>query len=88
MTQNLENFWDSRLQTLKQWRKQHPEYAPKIHMIMRKFQTMQIEHIKLLQEYHYRNKKSALVKAEKLVEEAEQLYKKLSKLEMIATLTK
>jgi hypothetical protein len=57
-------------------------------MLMRKFQTMQIEHIKLLQEYNYRNKKSALIKAEQLVEEAEQLYKKLSKLEMIATLTK
>jgi oligoribonuclease NrnB/cAMP/cGMP phosphodiesterase (DHH superfamily) len=88
MKQNLENFWDERIQTLKQWRKLHPAYAPKIYMVMKKFQAMQIAHIKLLQEYHYQNKKSALIKAEQLVEEAEQLYKKLSKLEMIATLTK
>jgi oligoribonuclease NrnB/cAMP/cGMP phosphodiesterase (DHH superfamily) len=83
-----EQFWDNRIQTMKQWRKQHPNYAPKIHMIMKKFQTMQIEHIKLLQEYHYRNSKTSLDKAEKLKQEAELLYKKLSKFELLATLTK
>jgi oligoribonuclease NrnB/cAMP/cGMP phosphodiesterase (DHH superfamily) len=88
MKQNLENFWDERIQTLKQWRKLHPEYAPKIHMLMRKFQTMQIEHIKLLQEYHYRNKKSCLIRAEKIKQEADELFNKLSKFELLATLTK
>jgi hypothetical protein len=83
-----EQFWENRIQTMKQWRKQHPDHAPKIHMIMKKFQAMQIEHIKLLQEYHYRNKKSCLEKAEKLKHEAELLYKKLSKLELITTLSK
>jgi hypothetical protein len=83
-----ENFWANRIQSLKQWRKQHPEHAPKLHMIMKKFQAMQIEHIKLLQDYHYRNKKSSFTKAQQLVDEADNIYKKLSKLELIASLSK
>jgi hypothetical protein len=83
-----EQFWDDMLQTLKRWRKQHPEYAPKIHMIERKMHNMQMMHIKNLQEYHYRNRKSCLDRAEKIKKEAEELFKKLSKFELLATLSK
>jgi len=88
MNNQLEQFWDERIKTMQLWRKQHPAYAPKIYMVMKKFQAMQIEHIKLLQEYHYRNKKSCLEKSEKLKQEADELFKKLSKFELLATLTK
>lgn len=83
-----EQFWDDILQTLKQWRRQHPEHAPKLHMIERKIQTMQMSYIKNLQEYHYRKRKSCLEKAEKTKQEAEKLFKTLSKFELLATLSK
>jgi hypothetical protein len=83
-----ENFWDSKILTIRQWRKLHPEHAPKLHMIMRKMQAMQISHIKLIQEYEYRKVKSALEKAEKIKTEAENLFKTLSKFELLASLSK
>jgi hypothetical protein len=83
-----EQFWDDILQTIKQWRRQHPEHAPKLHMIERKIRTMQIEHIKHLQEFHYRNRKSSLEKSEKIKKEAEKLFKTLSRFELLATLSK
>ena len=83
-----EKFWDTIIQTIRHWRRQHPEHAPKLHIIERKIQTMQIEHIKHLQEFHYRNRKSSLERAEKIKKEAEELFKKLSKFELLATLSK
>lgn len=81
-------FWDDKLQTMKQWRKQHPGWAPKVHMLMNKFQTMQLEYIKLMQDYHYRRSKSSLEKAEELKQIAEEIYTRMSKLEFLASLSK
>ena len=83
-----EKFWDDMLQTLKQWRKHHPDHAPKIYMIEKKISNMQMMHIKNLQEYHYRNSKSSFERAKKIKQEAEDLFKKLSKFELLATLSK
>lgn len=83
-----EQFWDSMLQTIKQWRRQYPEHAPKLYMIGKKIQSMQMQHIKCLQEYHYRNRRSCLEQAEKIKQEAEELFRKLSKFELLASLSK
>jgi hypothetical protein len=88
MNQNLENFWDSRLQTIKQWRRRHPEHAPKLYIISKKIENMRNEYIKNLQEYHYRKSKSKLEKAEKIKKEAEELFNKLSKFELLVSLSK
>ena len=83
-----EQFWDDILQTLKQWRRQHPEHAPKLHMLGKKIHAMQIEYIKHRQEYFYRNSKTSLEKSEQIKKEAEELFTKLSKFELLATLSK
>jgi hypothetical protein len=82
------NFWDERIQTMKKWRKQHPDWAPKVHMLMKKFEKMQINYIKLMQEYHYRKLSSSLEKANELKNTADLIYNKMSKLEFLATLSK
>lgn len=83
-----DNFWDNCVKDFKLWRKLYPGYAPQIRKVEKQFESMRLEHIKNLQEYHYRNRKSCLVKAEDIKAEAEQAYKKLSKLELIASLSK
>jgi hypothetical protein len=83
-----EKFWDDTLQTIRKWRKLHPPHAPKLHMIERKIQAMRIEYMKNIQDYYYRKHKSKLEQAEKIKQEAEELLKKLSKFEFLATLSK
>ena len=88
MTDADYQFWDNIFSTIRKWRKSHPEYSPKLGMISNKLRTMQLNYIKNLQEYHYRNRKSNLEKAQEIKKEAEELFKKLSKFEMLATLSK
>jgi hypothetical protein len=88
MTQNPLDFWDERIQTLKKWRKLYPNHAPLIYKVQKNFESMQIDHIKLLQDFHYRKSKTSLEKAEKIQNEADQQYKRLLKLELIAALSK
>jgi hypothetical protein len=83
-----EQFWDNILQTIKQWRKQHPEHAPKLYLVQKKIESMQVLYMRNLQEYHYRNSKASLHRSKKIKQEADELFKKLSKFELLATLTK
>lgn len=55
---------------------------------MNKFQTMQLEYIKLMQDYHYRRSKSSLEKAEELKQTANEIYTRMTKLEFLASLSK
>lgn len=88
MTEEDYEFWSKSINTVRQWQQNHPQYSPKLYKIKKKLQEMQIEFIKYNKEYHLNNRKSSLDKAEKLKKEAEELLKKLSRLELLATLSK
>jgi hypothetical protein len=83
-----EQFWEKTIQTFKKWRKQHPEHALKLHMISKKIEIMRLDYIKNIQEFQYRKSKTSLEKAEKIKQEAEKLFKTLSRFELLATLSK
>ncbi len=83
-----DTFWDERINTLKQWRKKHRGYAPQIYKVQKTFEEMRIQYQKNMQQHLQKQSVSSLEKANKLKEEAEQIFKKISKLEFLATLSK
>lgn len=83
-----EQFWNQRIEQLRKWRRQHPEMAPKLYMLMRQFQKMKFESCKHLQQYNSTKRPQHLKQAMIIVDQADVIYKRLSKLELIASLAK
>lgn len=83
-----DTFWDDCINTLKQWRKKHRGYAPQIYKVQKTFEEMRIQYQKNMQQHFQKKSVSALDNANKIRDEAEQIFKKISKLEFLATLSK
>jgi hypothetical protein len=83
-----DTFWDDRINTLKQWRKKHRGYAPQIYKVQKTFEEMRIQYQKNMQQHFQKRSVSSLARAEQIKQEAEQMFKKISKLEFLATLSK
>lgn len=83
-----DTFWDNHINTLKQWRRKHRGYAPQIYKIQKTFEEMRIQYQKNMQNHYQKKSVSSLEQAEKIKQEAEQIFKKISRLEFLATLSK
>lgn len=83
-----DTFWNDHINTLKQWRRKHRAYAPQIYKFQKTFESMHIQYQKNMQQYFQKKSVSSFERAEKIKQDAEQLFKKISKLEFLATLSK
>lgn len=83
-----DTFWNERINTLKNWRRKHPGYAPQIYKVQKTFEDMHIQYQKNMQQHFQKRSISSLARAEQIKQEAEQMFKKISKLEFLATLSK
>ena len=83
-----DTFWNDIIDTLKQWRRKHRSYAPQIYKVQKTFEEMRIQYQKNMQQHFQKKSVSALDNANKIRDEAEQIFKKISKLEFLATLSK
>jgi len=83
-----DTFWQDCIDTLKQWRKEHRGYAPQIYKVQKTFEEMRIQYQKNMQQHFQKRSVGSLEKANKIKAEAEQIFKKISKLEFLATLSK
>lgn len=83
-----DTFWNDCIDTLKLWRKKHPNYAPQIYKVQKTFEDMRIQHQKNMQQYFQKKSLGCFDRAEKIKQEADLIYKKISKLEFLATLSK
>jgi hypothetical protein len=88
MEPDFDQFWIERREQLRKWRKNHPEHGALLYRISKNFEKMHVEYIKLMQDYQHRNKKSSREQAEKLQSSAEKLFDRLSRLELLASLSK
>lgn len=88
MEEDTDKFWEDCVSTLRKWRKEHPAYAPKLYKITKTIESMQIQYKKNLNDYTYKKTPSSLDRANTIKKEAEDLFKKLSKLELLASLSK
>lgn len=80
--------WNHMTHSLKEWRKLHKDYAPQIVIWQKRFDKLRIDCEKQLCEYRNTRRPSHLEKAEKIMNQAEQEFKVLSRLEFIASLSK
>lgn len=83
-----DKFWEDCVSLLRKWRKEHPGSAPKLYKITKTIELMQNQYNKQIQDYCYKKNNFALERAESIKKEAEILLKKLSKLELLASLSK
>jgi hypothetical protein len=83
-----DTFWNDRIDTLKSWRKKHPGYAPQIYKVQKTFEDMRIQYQKNMQQHFQKKSVGCFNRAEKIKHEADLIYKKISKLEFLATLSK
>jgi hypothetical protein len=83
-----DTFWNDIIDTLKQWRRKHRSYAPQIYKVQKTFETMHIQYQKNMQQHFQKRSVGSLARAEQIKQEAEQMFKKISKLEFLATLSK
>ena len=88
MEEDPNKFWEDCFSTLRKWRKEHPAHAPKLYKITKTIESMQIQYKKNINDYTYKKNPSALERAISIKQEAEDLVKKLSKLELLASLSK
>lgn len=88
MQQDFADRWNVLLSTLAQWRKLHPDHAPQILRFQRNVEKLRLESQKHLCEHRRSHRPSHLHRAEKLINQAEQELKLLSRLEFLATLSK
>lgn len=88
MEEDTDKFWEDCVSTLRKWRKEHPGSAPKLYKITKTIESMQNQYNKHIQDYYYKKNNFALERAESLKKEAETLLKRLSKLELLASLSK
>ncbi len=82
------DFWEDTNKKLKQWRRDHPGYAPQIYKVQKSIEKMHVEYVKTLRESHTKHKEHLREKADKILKEASELIKKLERYELIATLSK
>lgn len=85
---DTKDFWSDTNAKLKQWRRDHPGYAPQIYKVQKSIEKMHIEYINLLRQSHTKHKEHLKDKAEEILKQASELIKKLEKYELIATLSK
>jgi superoxide dismutase len=83
-----DNFWQESIDTLRKWRRDHPAHAPKLYRLGKTIEAMRIQYRKHYQEYFQKQNPYALEKANAVKQDAEALLKKLSKLELLASLSK
>jgi hypothetical protein len=83
-----DTFWNDSIDALRLWRKKHPNYAPQIYKVQKTFEDMRIQHQKNMQQYFQKKSVGYFEQAEKIKHDAELIYKKISKLELLATLSK
>lgn len=88
MQQDYTNRWNYITNTLKEWRKFHRDYAPQIVIWQKHFEKLRLDCEKHLCEHRNTRRPSHLEKAEKLLNQAEQELKILSRLEFLASLSK
>ena len=88
MQKDYKARWDHIVTSLKEWRKLHRDYAPQIVIWQKHFDKLRLDCEKHLCEYRNTRRPSHLEKAEKLINQAEQEFKVLSRLEFLASLSK
>lgn len=77
------------LKTINEWHKRHRDTSPgTTTRIRKKFEKYSFEYSKLMAEYRKTKKPSILSDANKILENAEQEFKLLKKLELLGTLCK
>lgn len=81
-------FWVNAINTLKYWRKKHPDHAPQLYKFQKTFEHDYLLYIKLINQYNQKKSHSALDKAEQLLKNSTASFEKIKKLELIATLSK
>lgn len=88
MQNDYHTRWDYITCSLRAWRKLHKDYAPQIVIWQKRFDKLRIDCEKQLCEHRNTRKTSHLKKAEKIINQAEQEFKILSRLEFLASLSK
>lgn len=86
MQTDIQERWNKINSTLSEWRRFHKSYAPQIVIWQKYFDRLHLECQKHLCEYRNTRKPSHLQKAENLINQAEQEFKILSRLEFLASL--
>ena len=80
--------WRQMLTEIRVWRKQHPKHAPQLHRMERNIEDMYFRYLLLIKKNPFNSNPRDLEKAEEIKQEAAVLFKKLSKMEIIASLSK
>ena len=88
MQKDYHTRWNTITDSLAQWRKLHKPYAPQIVIWQKHFARLRLECEKHLCDYRNTRKPLHAEKAEKLINQAEQEFKVLSRLEFLASLSK
>lgn len=88
LNEDYSQFWDDCIHDFRRWRVVHPSMGPKLYMLTRKFEKMRTEYHRLNQHHFQTNNPRYLQEVKTLVDEAEEIYKRLKKLEFLATLAK
>jgi hypothetical protein len=86
MQTDIQARWNKINFALQEWRRFHRLYAPQIVIWQKHFAQLNLECEKHLCEYRNSRKPLHLQKAEKLINQAEQEFKILSRLEFLASL--
>ena len=86
MQTDYKHRWDKITSSLAQWRRFHRGYAPQIVIWQKHFSKLRLECEKHLCEYRNTRRPSHAEKAEKLLLQAEQEFKILSRLEFLASI--
>jgi hypothetical protein len=81
-------MFDSIIETIKQWRRQHPEHAPKLFRIQKNIEKNRAKYGVLDYNYKRTHNEKYNTQAENIINETTDLFSKLKKLEFISVLSK
>lgn len=84
---NIDTPWDEYERTIKQWRKNHPGYAPQIVIFQKRFERLKKEYFSLLVKQSQTKNPRYKKEAEDILNKAVSEFKTFSKHEFIATLS-
>lgn len=84
---NFDSPWDEYEKTLKQWRKDHPGYAPQIVIFQKRIERLKKEYFLLLVKHSQTKNLRYKKEAEDILSKVGSEFKTFSKHEVIATLS-
>lgn len=84
---NHDKFWDKKFQEINSWRIRHPSRIIDCKNLNKELRVLHHSYMKSIQEYEYQKQEYYLFKAEKIKQQAENLFKKTSKKILITSLS-